>query len=122
MSFSELILVLAIGLVAGFMSGALGIGGAVIVIPALIFFLGFSQHQAQGTSLAMMLPPVAALAVMNYYRSGYVNIKIAALLIVAFFAGSYFGSVLTLKIPARYLQKAFAMLLILVAIRLLLKK
>lgn len=122
MSVSMLILLLLIGIVTGVMAGMLGIGGAIIMIPALVFFMGFSQQMAQGTSLAVMLPPIGIFAAYNYWKAGQVNIKFALILAAAFIIGSYFGSKFALNIPQALLKKIFAVLLILVAARMLLSK
>ena len=122
MSISVLLLLLAIGIVTGIMAGMLGIGGAIIMIPALAFFLGFSQQAAQGTSLAVMLPPIGILAAYNYYKAGQVNIKFALILAVAFIVGSYFGSKLALNIPQTVLKKIFGLLLLVVAAKMLFSK
>jgi len=79
-----LLILIGIGIITGVMAGMLGIGGAIIMIPALVFFMGFSQQTAQGTSIAVMLPPVGILAAMNYYKAGHVNIKFALILAVCF--------------------------------------
>ncbi len=94
-----------IGLSAGIIAGALGVGGGIIIVPALVFIFGMSQHHAQGTSLAVLLFPIGILAVFNYYRKGYVNFKYALILIVAFVLGSYFGSLLSVNIPDSTLKK-----------------
>src|SRR5512137_338598 len=99
MSGSELIIVVIIGIITGAVAGMLGIGGAIIMIPALVFLLGFSQQGAQGTSLAVMLPPVGILATYNYWKAGHVNMKIALILAATFIVGSYFGSKFALTIP-----------------------
>jgi hypothetical protein len=104
------------------MAGMLGIGGAIIMIPALVFLLGISQQSAQGTSLAVMLPPVGIIAAYNYYKAGHVNIKFAIILAVCFLVGSYFGSKLALNLPQSVLKKIFGVLLLLVAARMLLSK
>jgi uncharacterized protein len=122
MSVSMLLMLLAIGIVTGAMAGMLGIGGAIIMIPALVFFMGFSQQTAQGTSLAVMLPPVGILAAYNYYKAGHVNIKFAVILACAFLIGSYFGSKVALNLPQATLKKIFGILLILVAARMLISK
>ena len=108
-----LILVLAlIGLAAGFMSGLVGIGGGVIIVPALVYFLAFSQHQAQGNSLALLMFPVGILGVINYYKKGHVDFRIAALLAVGFVAGSYLGSKFALSLPQQTIKKIFAVIMI----------
>ena len=98
MSLTTLLILLVIGLITGMLSGMLGIGGGLIVIPALVIFLGFSQHEAQGTSLAMMLPPIGIVAAINYYKAGHVDIKVALILAVAFIIGSGLGSKLAIVI------------------------
>ena len=117
-----LLILIVIGIVTGAMAGMLGIGGAIIMIPALVFFMGFSQQMAQGTSLAVMLPPIGILAAYNYYKAGQVNIKFAIILAVAFLVGSYFGSKFALTLPQPLLKKIFGILLLLVAAKMLLSK
>ena len=80
------------GLAAGVLSGLLGIGGGIFIIPALVFLLGFSQEMAQGTTLAMMVPPIGLLAAWAYYSKGYVDLKVAGLMCVGFFIGGFFGA------------------------------
>ena len=84
--------------------------------------MGLGQHQAQGTSLAVMLPPVGIIAAYNYYKAGEVNLKYALILAVAFIVGSYFGSKLALNIPQRMLQKIFALVLLLISVKMLFSK
>jgi uncharacterized protein len=122
MSVSMLLILLLIGVVTGVLAGMLGIGGAIIMIPAMVFLLGFSQHMAQGTSLAVMLPPIGIFAAYNYWKAGNVNIIFALILAVAFIIGSYFGSKIALKIPENILKKIFGVLLLLVAAKMLLSK
>lgn len=122
MATSMLLILIAIGIVTGIMAGMLGIGGAIIMIPALIFFIGISQQTAQGTSLAVMLPPIGIIAAYNYYKAGHVNIKFAIILAVCFLIGSYFGSKLALTLPQPILKKIFGVLLLLVAAKMLLSK
>ena len=122
MATSMLLILIGIGIVTGIMAGMLGIGGAIIMIPALVFFMGFSQQMAQGTSLAVMLPPVGIIAAYNYYKAGQVNIKFALILAAAFLIGSYFGSKLALNLPQPLLKKIFGVLLLLVAAKMLLSK
>jgi len=112
-------LLVAIGLIAGILGGLLGIGGAVVIIPALILFLGYSQYEAQGTTLAMLLLPVSALAAFQYYRGGYVNVKAALIMGVMFFLGGYIGAKLAAYIPVDLLKRIFALMLIVIAIKLL---
>jgi uncharacterized membrane protein YfcA len=122
MSVSMIIILIVIGIITGVMAGMLGIGGAIIMIPALVFILGISQQTAQGTSLAVMLPPVGIIAAYNYYKAGEVNIKFAIILAVFFLVGSYFGSKLALTLPQNVLKKIFGVLLLLVAARMLFSK
>lgn len=122
MSVSVLLLLIAIGIITGAVAGMLGIGGAIIMIPALVFLVGLSQHDAQGTSLAVMLPPIGIIAAYNYYKVGHVNIKFALILAATFLIGSYFGSKLALAVPQNVLKKVFAVLLLLVAARMLISK
>ncbi len=122
MSTTVLILLIIIGLVTGAMSGLLGIGGAIIMIPALVYLLGFNQQLAQGTSLAVMLPPIGVLAAYNYYKAGEMNLKYALIVAGFFIVGSYFGSKLALHIPQQALRKIFAVLLLVVAAKMLFSK
>ena len=117
-----LIALIGIGILTGFMAGMLGIGGAIVMIPALVYFMGMSQHTAQGTSLAVMLPPIGIIAAYNYYKAGEVNIRFALILAVTFLIGSYFGSKLSLNIPQNVLKKIFGIPLLLVAAKMLLSK
>jgi uncharacterized membrane protein YfcA len=122
MSTSMLLILIVIGIITGIMAGMLGIGGAIIMTPALVFIMGFSQADAQGTSLAVMLPPIGIIAAFNYYKAGHVNIKFALILAVCFLLGSYFGSKFALNIPQPVLKKIFGVLLLLVAAKMLLSK
>jgi len=122
MSTSVLLLLIVIGIITGFMAGMLGIGGAIIMIPALVFFLGLTQQMAQGTSLAVMLPPIGIIAAYNYYQAGQVNLKFALILAATFLIGSYFGSKLAINIPQAVLKKIFGVLLLLVAAKMLFSK
>jgi uncharacterized membrane protein YfcA len=110
---------LVTGLIAGVMSGLLGIGGATIVIPALIYFYGINQHLAQGTTLAMMIPPIGLLAAWQYWRHGNVNIGWAALLCLGFFFGGLVGAYFANMIPDFHLRRIFGIFLLLIAIRLI---
>jgi uncharacterized protein len=122
MSISMLLILLGIGIITGAMAGMLGIGGAIIMIPALVYFMGFSQQTAQGTSLAVMLPPIGILAAYNYYKAGHVDIKFALILAGAFLIGSYFGSKYALTLPQATLKRIFGILLLLVAVKMLFTK
>lgn len=122
MSLNEVIILILIGLSAGIISGLLGVGGAIIIVPALIFFVGLTQHQAQGTSLAILLLPIGFLAFWNYYKQGYVNFKIALIVMLAFFVGGYFGSLIAVRVPEKFLRIAFGTLIIVLGFRMVIKK
>ena len=120
--FSGEIILIIIGVLSGLLAGVFGIGGAILVIPALVFILGLSQHEAQGTSLAFMLPPVGILATWNYWKAGHVDWKIAAVLSVTFVLGAYLGSNFSLNISDRTLRRAFGVLMIIMAIKMIFSK
>jgi len=122
MTLNEIITILGIGLAAGFLSGSMGVGGGIIVIPALVFMMGFSMQQAQGTSLALMTIPVMLVATFNYYRAGYVDIKVALIMAATFVIGGYLGSKLSIHVPAKIMKKAFSVLMILVALKMFFSK
>lgn len=122
MSVSAFIILLIIGLAAGALSGVAGVGGGVIVIPALIFALGMSQFEAQGTSLAMMIPPIGIMAAYNYYQEGFINWKYALVLAIFFVIGSYFGSKLALGTSQVMVKKGFAIFIIIIGIKMLWSK
>lgn len=122
MDITQFIILAIVGIAAGFVGGSMGVGGGIIIIPALLFFVGFSQKEAQGTSLAVLSFPVALLATYNYYKEGYVNIKFAGIMIVAFIIGSYFGSKVALSLPSDVLKKIFAVVLVAVGIKMLIGK
>jgi uncharacterized protein len=119
---SDTIILLLIGLAAGLVSGVLGIGGGIIIIPALVYFLGFSQKEAQGTSLGLLLPPIGILAVLNYYKAGYVNLKAVGLMIITFIIGSYISSLYAVNLPENVVKKIFAVFLLFYAIKLFIGK
>jgi len=116
---NQLIGLASIGLAGGLLGGLLGIGGAIVVIPALVILMGYSQQMAQGTTLMMMVPPVGALAAWQYYKQGYVDIK-SALFIAAFFLiGGFFGARLALHLPQQVLKRIFAILLLVLSAKML---
>jgi uncharacterized protein len=121
MNLQEFIILALIGLAAGVFGGMVGLGGGVIMIPAMIYFLGMNQISAQGTSLAVMLPPVGILAAMNYYKSGQINLKYALIIAIAFTIGGYFGSKIALNIPVATVKKIFGFALIAIALRMIIK-
>lgn len=118
-TMQTIIYLIMIGLAAGFLGGMVGIGGGVLIVPALVLMLGLSQHNAQGISLAMMLFPVGFLGVINYYKKGYVDFKYAGLLAVGFLIGSFIGSKFSLSLPQEAVKKIFAVVMILLALKLL---
>ena len=119
MTTQLVMILLLIGLFAGILSGLVGVGGGLIIVPALIFFLGYSQHQAQGTSLGLLLLPVGILAVLNYYNKGYIDIKVVAIMSIAFILGGWLGSKIALRLPAETVKKIFAVFLFYSAFKLL---
>lgn len=121
MTVTQLLILVIVGLLSGILAGVLGVGGAIMVIPALVF-LGLSQHEAQGTSLAFMLPPVGILATWNYYKEGYVNWKFALVLALMFFVGAYFGSLISIHLSDKVLKRIFGVLLLLVSAKMILSK
>jgi uncharacterized protein len=115
MSVQTIVLLIIVGVAAGMLSGLVGLGGGVIIVPALVFLLGFSQHQATGTSLGILLLPAGIFAVMNYYKKGYIDIKVVLLIFAGFLIGGYLGSKISLSLPQTTLKKIFAVVLILIA-------
>lgn len=110
---------IGLGVVAGLTSGLIGIGGGIIIVPVLVLFLGFSQQLAQGTTLALMVPPLGALAAWTYYRQGYVDIKTAGLICLGFLAGSILGADLALRLPTEVLTRVFGAILVTIGLRML---
>lgn len=119
MSIQTVIIIILIGLAAGLLSGLVGVGGGIIIVPALVFFLGFSQHQAIGTSLGILLLPAGILAVLNYYRKGFIDLKVVLILFIGYVIGSYFGSNISLNVSQEALKKVFALMLIITAFKML---
>ncbi|MFK8046132.1 MAG: sulfite exporter TauE/SafE family protein [Crocinitomicaceae bacterium] len=117
MTVQTLIILIFIGLFAGVMSGFVGIGGGVIIVPALVYIMGLSQHEAQGTSLLLMLPPIGILAVMNYYKAGQMNISYGVIIAIAFVIGGFFGSKISLQLSKGKVQLIFGALLLYVAVK-----
>lgn len=113
---------LALGLVAGIMGGIFGLGGGVVLIPALVYIFGFSQHMAQGTTLAIMVPPIGLLAAWKYYTSGHVDLHAAPLICLGFFFGGLIGAMLIQPMPDLLLKKLFGVFLLIVALRMIIGK
>jgi len=122
MDTTTVLILIVIGLMAGVFGGIFGVGGAVVMIPAMVYFLGVDQHTAQGTSLAVMLPPIGLFAAYNYYKEGQVNIWYAVIIAAAFMIGGYFGSKIALNLPENLMKKIFGIFLILTALRLIFSK
>lgn len=124
MNVSLVFTLIIIGLLAGVLSGIFGVGGGVVMVPLLVFLLGFNQHQAQGTSLAVLAVPVTFVAAYTYYRSGddVVNWKYALIIAACFIVGGYLGSKLAVAISEQLLKKLFAIILLLTAIKLFFSK
>ena len=119
MKTMDILALVIIGLAAGILSGMFGVGGGIIIVPALVFFLGMTQHQAQGTSLGLMLLPIGFLAAWNYYKTGNLNIKYGLIIAATFVVGGYFGSKLSLGIDQIILKRIFGILMIVVAIKMI---
>ncbi len=115
------VLLMLIGLVAGVLGGLVGVGGGIIIIPALVYMFGFSQHQAQGTTLAILVPPIGLLAAWMYYKAGYVDLKVASYVCIGFFFGGAIGGKLASGLPTSALEKVFGVFLVLFGIRMILK-
>lgn len=114
-------LFLLLGVLAGALSGLVGIGGGILIVPALTLLFGFTQHQAQGTTLALMVPPIGLLAAWTYYKQGFVDIRVAGLICLGFFLGGLLGAKVAVNIPDAVLQKIFGFVILLIALKLLWK-
>jgi len=117
MSVTTIMGLLAIGLVAGILSSTVGIGGGIIIVPGLVLVLAVSQKVAQGTSLALMLPPIGILAVVNYWKAGYVDFKVAGIICITFLLGSYLGSKVAIGLPENVIKKIFGVFLLILAVK-----
>jgi hypothetical protein len=119
MAIQTIIILILIGIGAGMLSGLIGVGGGIIIVPALVFFLGFSQKMAQGTSIGILLLPIGILGVLQFYKAGYIDVKSVWLVSIGFLAGGYFGSKIALSLPQDTLKKIFAVVLLIVAFKIL---
>ena len=119
MSFQTILILTLIGIFAGIMSGFIGVGGGVIIVPALVYFLGVSQHTAQGTSLLLMLPPIGILAVMNYYKVGHINWNYGLVIAITFVIGAYFGSKIALRLSANMVKFIFGIFMLYVSVKMI---
>jgi len=122
MDVNTVLLLLLIGLLAGLLSGFVGVGGGIIIVPGLVLLLGFSQHTAQGTSLALLMLPVGILAVLNYYKAGHISFHAAFIIGIAFILGAFLGSKFSLGIDQNIVKKIFAVFMIVVALKFLFGK
>jgi uncharacterized membrane protein YfcA len=111
-----------IGLVAGIASGFFGIGGGLVMVPAMVYFFNLTQHQAQGTSLAVLTPPLVLLAAIEYYKQGNVNLYMAAFIALGFIVGAYLGAVFVHYVSDPMLKRIFGILLLLVSIKMIMGK
>lgn len=119
MDTQTFITLLIIGVCSGMLGGMVGVGGGIIIVPALVYFLGFSQLNAQGTSLALIMFPVGIFGVIQYYKNGYVDFNVVFIIALGFLAGSFIGSKISLSLPQETVKKMFAVLLIIMAIKML---
>ena len=119
MSVSTFIILIIIGLLAGVLSGLVGVGGGILMIPLLIIFLGLTQHEAQGTALFAMLPPIGILAAINYYKEGFVKWEYAIIIAFTFVIGGYLGSKLSLSLPPQMVRRIFGVIMLIGAIKLI---
>lgn len=113
------LILLAIGIAAGVLSGMFGIGGGLVIVPALLFIVKMKEFEAIGTSLAALIPPVGLLGAIEYYRNGQVNLRYAALIAFGLFLGAYFGARITLGLSPDLVRRLYAVFLLLVAGRIL---
>ncbi len=119
MTIQTILILVITGIAAGILGGLVGVGGGIIIVPSLVYFLSFSQKSAQGTSLGLLLLPVGILGVLQYYKEGHVDFKIVAIIAIGFLAGSYFGSKIALSLPQETVKKIFAILLLVIGFKML---
>ncbi len=119
---ATILILLCVGLLAGMLSGLVGIGGGIVIVPALVYFLGYSQHQAQGTVLFMFLMPIGILGVYNYYQEGHIEWKTALIMASTFVVGSYFGSKISISIDQTTLKKVFGVIILLLSLKMIFGK
>ena len=119
MTTQTILILVIIGVAAGILGGLVGVGGGIIIVPSLVYFLSFSQKSAQGTSLGLLLLPVGILGVLQYYKQGHVDFKVVTIIAIGFLAGSYFGSKIALSLPQETVKKIFAIMLLLIGFKML---
>lgn len=123
MEINNLVLLIITGFLAGIIAGGFGVGGGIILIPALVLIFGMTQHQAQGTTLAVFCIPLGfMIAAYNYHKKGFINYKFALILIFSFFIGSYLGSLLSVRLPEAVVKRAFGVLIVVVGIKMIFGK
>ena len=122
MDINTLLILLVVGLIAGFLSGMVGVGGGIIIVPALVFFLGMTQHAAQGVSIGMLLLPVGFMAAYNYYKTNNLNMVYSLTIGLTFIIGAYVGSKVSLGIDETTMRRIFGVLILIIAIRLIFSK
>lgn len=115
----DIMLYLLLGLVAGALSGLIGVGGGIIIIPALVLLFGMSQHEAQGTTLALLVPPIGLLAAWIYYKQGYVDLRVAAFICMGFFLGALVGAKIATALSTSVLERVFGVALLLVSLKMI---
>jgi uncharacterized membrane protein YfcA len=111
-----------LGLAAGVISGLIGIGGRTIIVHVLVFLFGLSQHEAQGTTLALLVPPIGFLAAWTYYKEGYVDLKIASLICLGFFFGGLLGAKLAMRLSSIVLERVYGVALFLISLKMIFTK
>ena len=122
---NDILILLAIGLIAGIFSGVAGIGGGLIIVPALVYFMNYSQHQAQGVSLTMFLLPIGILGVINYYKGGHVTretIHFALIMCITFVIGSFAGSKIAVSLNQDVLKRVFGVIILLISLKMIFGK
>jgi len=122
MDVSQIVILVLIGLSAGILSGMFGIGGGLVMVPAMVYFLAMDQRTAQGTSIGLMLLPIGILAAWDYHKQGNINIKYGLIIAATFIVGGYFGSKIAHSMNIDVLKKAFGVLMILVALKMIFSK
>ena len=116
---TDKILLILLGLIAGAFSGLIGVGGGTIIVPALVLLFGFSQHMAQGTTLALLIPPIGLLAAFTYYKAGFVDLQTAGLICFGFFFGGLLGARLATGLSSVVLEKIFGIALLLISLKMI---
>ncbi|MGJ3247187.1 MAG: TSUP family transporter [Elainellaceae cyanobacterium] len=116
---TQIVLFILLGMVAGVISGLIGIGGGVIIVPALVFLFGLQQHEAQGTTLALLVPPIGILGAWTYYKEGYVDVKIAVCICLGFLLGSLLGARFATNLPTVVLERVFGGAMLAIALKMI---